>query len=221
MSLASSCIAILLVWSIKIIYYYITLTLIILLTLIFLGSDSGACNQTRCPRVWCGPPLQHTPNGACCPICPPQPTASFVPAVSSFGCSDNGNQYAEGEKWNRDPCILCTCEAGLPLCSATQCAAPACAHPIQLPDQCCPICLTLSIEPSITFVSHNTECEYGGQTYKDGASWVPAGEACKRCSCEGGTALCMVTQCSAPECENPIYSPDTCCPVCPGTFLMK
>lgn len=181
--------------------------------------DNSLCDQARCPRVWCGPNLQYIPEGECCPICPPEPSISFSPIITNPGCTENGTHYSEGETWKRDPCVTCTCEAGLPLCTSMQCFAPPCEEPVWLPDQCCPVCLSQAFVPSVSFVPPNTNCEYDGQVFGDGDRWQPPNEPCKTCFCEQGETLCMSAQCAPPDCENPVYSPDTCCPTCPGNVF--
>ena len=172
------------------------------------------CELEGCPRVWCGPNLQYTLEGECCPSCPPLPSIIYPTLTTSPGCTENDEHYNEGETWQRDACVMCTCEAGLPLCSSTQCVAPECDNPIVLPGQCCPTC-PLSV-PTVVFIPEKTECEYDGETHGDGESWNHNGDPCTTCFCEGGEVLCASQHCLV-ECENAIQLPDTCCPICPGT----
>ena len=171
--------------------------------------------------MWCSPVLQHTPEGECCPVCPPLPVVHFPTANIPPACvEEDGSHYSDGDTWQRNPCVTCTCEAGLALCSHVQCAAPSCASPIILPGHCCPICPSYSVLPSLVFFEPHppsTVCEEDGVVYKDGESWYPdKNNPCKRCFCDEGETLCVYRQCGVPECENPVYSEDTCCPTCPG-----
>ena len=56
-------------------------------------------------------------------------------------CHDikTGMSYRNGEKWNIDECISCTCINGRDLCIAASCHA-ACSKPIHVKGRCCPIC---------------------------------------------------------------------------------
>lgn len=174
----------------------------------FTESGNSLCDTERCSPVSCDPSLQYTPDGQCCPMCLPPPTAVFVTA--SLGCTDENVHYNEGETWQRNACVRCTCEEGLVLCSSEQCQVPECDNPVMLPDQCCPTCLLVS--PS------ETTCKYEGETYNNGDSWDQNGDPCVTCFCEDGEVLCAAQSCSV-DCENPIQLPNTCCPICPGIIL--
>lgn len=184
----------------------------LLVFIIIADSNHISCESERCPRVWCGPNLQYVPEGGCCPICPPRPTI-YSPAPTSTECTENNATYAEGESWQRGPCVTCTCEAGLPLCTSIQCIIPDCELLIHTPDQCCPTCAI--IVPPVT----NVNCEYNGETYQNGDSWNPNDDACVTCYCENGETLCASQHCFV-DCENPVYLSDTCCPICPGVYTI-
>ena len=156
--------------------------------------------------MWCSPNLQYIPDGACCPLCPEPP---IIHLSLPLGCTENNVHYEEGESWQRDACISCTCEAGLSLCSSLQCAVPDCEILIMIPGQCCPTCA------AATSAVVQTECEYGGQTYQHDETWNDNGDPCITCSCENGETLCLAQQCLV-ACVNAVYLPDTCCPICPG-----
>ena len=161
--------------------------------------------------MWCGPDLQYTPEGQCCPLCPPEPIAVLHPS----GCTEkDGQHYNEEDTWKRDPCTTCNCINGFSLCSAVSCAPPTCQNYVQLPDQCCPTC----IEMTVAFPpAPSSDCRVGDVVYRDGESWRPdSTQPCKRAVCDEGEIFFFSHQCAAPECENAIYSEDTCCPICPG-----
>ena len=165
------------------------------------------CEANRCPRVWCYTDLQYIPEGSCCPVCPPLPS---IHTPSSPGCTENSVHYEEGESWQRDACVTCTCVAGLPLCASVQCQVPDCEHMIMIPGQCCPLCAST--------VTVHLECEYDGNTYQDGDWWNRNGDPCITCNCANGEILCSSPQCLV-HCDNAMYIPNTCCPVCPGTYI--
>ena len=164
------------------------------------------CDPATCPSVWCSSNLQYTPEGECCPICPPQPTI-HVPPVST-GCSHDGHDYSDGEKWNpnQDLCTTCTCRNRLPLCQAIACTPLSCENTVNLPGQCCPVCAE--------GVRNTKECQFEDKVYQDGERWQITD--CLYAICVEGEVLQYSHQCAEPECENPIYIADVCCPMCPG-----
>ena len=182
------------------------------------GATTQTCDLASCPSLWCNPSLQYTPNGECCPICPPLPLALHIPAPTSgpSGCTgDNGKHHDEGDTWQRDACTTCMCRDGVQLCSAIACAIVTCSNPIEIPGQCCPVCLGLMlVYPAPATASG--ECRVGDEVYKNGESWVPdKTKPCQRGYCDEGEVFYISRQCSVPHCDNPIYSEDTCCPTCP------
>ena len=183
-------------------------------------SEHQPCDLTTCPSLWCDPSLQYTPKGECCPVCTPPPIAVFSPNLA--GCTEqDGTHYNAGETWKRDACVTCTCEDGIPLCSSESCVLPDCNNPIRLPGHCCPVCPLVALAPPPMVVIYpaprSNECHEGGKIYKDRESWFPdKNDLCKRGYCDEGEIFYFSRQCAAPECENPIYSVDACCPTCPG-----
>ena len=123
------------------------------------------------------------------------------PATSS--CNFGDDVFANGDTWNIDACTTCECNNGLINCLPLSCSATNCpsGRTFTPEGECCPVC--------------STECESSdGQTYSDGEIWRP--NPCKRCRCDAGLAKCTTVQCDHPNCSNPIFLPDVCCPVCPG-----
>nr|XP_034354199.1 von Willebrand factor C domain-containing protein 2-like isoform X2 [Arvicanthis niloticus] len=79
------------------------------------------------------------------------------------------------------------------------------------------------IHPKCTKVEHNgccpeckevkNFCEYHGKNYKILEEFKPS--PCEWCRCEPSNEVhCVVADCAVPECVNPIYEPEQCCPVC-------
>ena len=122
--------------------------------------------------------------------------------------------YNEGDTWKRDPCTTCNCIDGFSLCSAISCAPLTCQNNVQHSHRCCPTC----IETTVAFPpAPSSDCRVGDIVYRDGESWRPdSTRPCKRAVCDEGEIFFFSHQCAAPECENAIYSEDTCCPICPG-----
>ena len=101
------------------------------------------CDLATCPPVWCGSHLQYTPEGECCPICPPPPTihtSSPAPVDISKECHVEEKIYQDGEHWQITDCLYATCVEGEVLQYSYQCAEPECDNPIYIADTCCPIC---------------------------------------------------------------------------------
>ncbi|XP_037381119.1 chordin isoform X3 [Talpa occidentalis] len=58
-------------------------------------------------------------------------------------CFFEGQQRPHGAHWapNYDPlCSLCTCQRRTVICDPVVCPPPSCPSPVQVPDQCCPVC---------------------------------------------------------------------------------
>ncbi|XP_070262767.1 chordin isoform X3 [Myotis yumanensis] len=58
-------------------------------------------------------------------------------------CFFEGQQRPHGARWapNYDPlCSLCTCQRQTVICDPVVCPLLSCPSPVQVPDQCCPVC---------------------------------------------------------------------------------
>jgi hypothetical protein len=165
--------------------------------------------------VWCRPNLQYTPEGQCCPVCPPLPTVHTPPLPA--GCTVDGVHRSEGERWDPDSCTSCQCLDGQPLCSAVSCQPLACTNTVYLPGQCCPICLQMTVVDPAPL---STKCIADDQEHQDGERWRPVNSGpCVWAYCDQGEVLHYSHQCDVPQCANPVYDPDVCCPICPGERL--
>lgn len=51
-----------------------------------------------------------------------------------------GEFYVEGETWNLDECMRCTCRKGRVLCDTEVCPPALCQTPIRNKDTCCHMC---------------------------------------------------------------------------------
>ena len=58
-----------------------------------------------------------------------------------------------------------------------------------------------------------------GTSYQEGAQWNV--DACTACFCEQSAIVCSSMSCLEPECSNPVYLQDECCPVCPQAPLCE
>lgn len=125
-------------------------------------------------------------------------------ACETSGCTyDDGTFYANGESWDVDACMFCSCEEGEVFCAVIDCAWPDCENPIYVEGQCCPIC------------PEEEGCiDAAGMYYENGANWNP--DACTDCFCEQGNMICTSEACQEPNCTDPIFLDGECCPTCPN-----
>lgn len=75
-------------------------------------------------------------------LAPPPKRQSNVDALKSSlaGCSHEGRERANGERWDdtSDPCVECVCREGSVQCERKRCPPSNCEHPVQR--QCCMSC---------------------------------------------------------------------------------
>ncbi|XP_035826566.1 uncharacterized protein LOC101845560 [Aplysia californica] len=150
------------------------------------------CEEQVCPRLPCAQVKRV--EGLCCEVCQ--------------GCTFRGILYDDNASWlmQDNPCITCTCNAGLVTCMETECFVP-CSNPVTVPGQCCPVCPT---------------CNYDGRLYGDGDEFTPNGDPCDSCFCEDGHLRCLhntcpsVANCPAGSLRDPV--PGSCCPTCDESF---
>jgi hypothetical protein len=63
----------------------------------------------------------------------------------------------------------------------------------------------------------STKCIADDQEHQDGERWRPVNSGpCVWAYCDQGEVLHYSHQCDVPQCANPVYDPDVCCPICPG-----
>ena len=60
----------------------------------------------------------------------------------NLDCSFEGQTFKNGDQWKspNNSCQMCHCEQGISRCDLQECPAPACGQPIELNDECCPVC---------------------------------------------------------------------------------
>ncbi|XP_051010095.1 von Willebrand factor C domain-containing protein 2-like isoform X2 [Acomys russatus] len=120
------------------------------------------------------------------------------------GCvDDSGFVYKLGERFfpghSNCPCV---CALDGPVCDQPECPRihPKCTKVEH--NGCCPECKEVK-----------NFCEYHGKNYKVLEEFKPS--PCEWCRCEPSNEVhCVVADCAVPECVNPIYEPEQCCPVC-------
>ncbi|XP_030284930.1 von Willebrand factor C domain-containing protein 2-like isoform X3 [Sparus aurata] len=130
------------------------------------------------------------------------------------GCvDDSGFVYKLGERFypghSNCPCV---CTEDGPVCDQPECPKlhPKCTKVEH--NGCCPECKEVK-----------NFCEYRGKTYKileefkiyDGLELLTEPSPCEWCRCEPNNEVhCVVSDCAVPECVNPVYEPEQCCPIC-------
>ncbi|KAM6159501.1 chordin isoform 2-T2 [Erethizon dorsatum] len=148
-------------------------------------------------------------------------------------CFFEGQQRPHGARWapNYDPlCSLCTCQRRTVICDPVVCPPPGCPHPMQVPDQCCPVCPEKQDTRDLPGLPRSRDPGEG--CYFDGdRSWRAAGTRwhpvvppfglikCAVCTCKGGTGevYCEKVQCPRLACAQPVRAkPTDCCKQCPG-----
>ncbi|GLG92640.1 Putative cysteine-rich protein 11, partial [Gryllus bimaculatus] len=88
------------------------------------------CFADRCPPTPCARPV--LPKNRCCPVC-------LLDEGISKHCVSGNITYLEGEEWLNDQCTRCVCRDGQNVCAPRKCPV-LCPNPVNVPDQCCPIC---------------------------------------------------------------------------------
>ncbi|KAL4824417.1 hypothetical protein H8958_020322 [Nasalis larvatus] len=148
-------------------------------------------------------------------------------------CFFEGQQRPHGARWapNYDPlCSLCTCQRRTVICDPVVCPPPSCPHPVQAPDQCCPVCPEKQDVRDLPGLPPRSR-DPGEGCYFDGdRSWRAAGTRwhpvvppfglikCAVCTCKGGTGEvhCEKVQCPRLACAQPVrVNPTDCCKQCP------
>ncbi|XP_064015080.1 von Willebrand factor C domain-containing protein 2-like isoform X2 [Pogoniulus pusillus] len=108
----------------------------------------------------------------------------------------------EGDQTSRHSNCPCVCTEDGPVCDQPECPKihPKCTKVEH--NGCCPECKEVK-----------NFCEYHGKNYKILEEFKPS--PCEWCRCEPSNEVhCVVADCAVPECVNPVYEPEQCCPVC-------
>ncbi|XP_016068872.1 PREDICTED: kielin/chordin-like protein [Miniopterus natalensis] len=124
------------------------------------------------------------------------------PGLPHCGCRHNGRAYGHGETFSPDACTTCRCLAGTVRCQGPSCPELNCLESYTPPGECCPVC--------------RPGCEYEGQLYEEGASFLSSSNSCLQCSCLRSLVRCVPMKCPPSPCPEPVLRPGHCCPTCQG-----
>ncbi|CAI9718898.1 chordin isoform X2 [Octopus vulgaris] len=100
-----------------------------------------------------------------------------------------------------DPCKVCTCKDGKVSCKRKQCPFLNCSNPMQLPNQCCPVCES---------GCHSERGSY----YLEGQNFDDPEDDCRTCICLNRQIICRVKECPPISCSHPARETNRCCPTC-------
>ncbi|KAM3930411.1 chordin [Leptodactylus fuscus] len=143
-------------------------------------------------------------------------------------CYFEGKLRAHGSRWAPDydkKCSVCSCQKRTVICDPIVCQPVNCTQPIQLPDQCCPVCEEKKGNKEVKQIGRpqNEGCYFNGLWRAAGTSWHPVVEPfglvlCATCSCKSSSQdlHCVRETCPRLTCASPIRAnPMDCCKKCP------
>ncbi|KAF6030812.1 BMPER [Bugula neritina] len=169
-------------------------------------NGTSNCLKKACPVLNCHADKIVHLDGECCPKCSGTRKVFLVPGMCLF----QHTMVKNGKTSKVDECTNCTCKEGTMSCTRETCPILNCtsdSHVYTDPTSCCPTC-----RPSSLY----KQCEYEGNTYQHGSSWLVQ---CVHCTCSDGIITCNKQSCDAEQ-----YCPlDThqlkftdgeCCPTC-------
>ncbi|XP_013888896.1 kielin/chordin-like protein isoform X2 [Austrofundulus limnaeus] len=144
------------------------------------NNGSVHCQHKPCPFA----PCSHPVTQECCRSCQ--------------GCSHEGRERANGERWDdsSDPCVECVCREGSVQCERKRCPPSNCQHPVQR--RCCMSC---------------DGCSYNGREIPDGTEFGDDKDPCRVCSCYRGNIVFTKLPCDG-DCNHPYKPPGQCCGEC-------
>ncbi|KAM9315871.1 chordin-like [Gastrophryne carolinensis] len=143
-------------------------------------------------------------------------------------CFFEGKLRAHGARWAPDydkKCSVCSCQKRTVICDPIVCQPLNCTQPVQLPDQCCPVCEEKKENREVKKPgrTQNEGCYFNGLWRPAGTRWHPVVEPfglvlCATCSCKSSSQdlHCVRETCPRLTCANPIRAnPMDCCKKCP------
>uniref|UniRef100_A0A3P9Q9E7 Cysteine-rich motor neuron 1 protein n=1 Tax=Poecilia reticulata TaxID=8081 RepID=A0A3P9Q9E7_POERE len=180
-------------------------------------SGREMCVLISCPMPSCSQPVVK--SGQCCPTCEDESGSGQPEGMDMVVCrAPGGELYVEGETWNLNECMRCTCRKGRVLCDIEVCPPALCQTPVRNKDTCCHMCPETESNLLPVNGSQQEFCITAeGDMLQAGDSWKA--NACTSCTCNNGTIQCFSQHCPAASCRVPVLLKGQCCPHCLGTFL--
>jgi hypothetical protein len=110
-----------------------------------------------------------------------------LPAAVWWLCT--GKLYQDSGEWQEDPCMNCTCVAGMKKCQAHMCVL-RCDHARYVPDECCLLCDGKACLNSVRLTGSCRKWDTFHQTWSVG--WLPLIQSLCISLCKGA---CLVRPC--------------------------
>ncbi|XP_041854067.1 kielin/chordin-like protein isoform X3 [Melanotaenia boesemani] len=151
-------------------------------------------------------------------------------------CVWEGHEVEDGQQWQTDLNILCSCTSGKVTCTKSEgCDLDCRVHNVSYntvdgcqtctckggnrecsPFPCPPLDCSLKETIPGDCCQQCRGCTHSGVRYEHGEKWKPAENPCDFCSCLEGHVRCEREQCNT-LCRYPAAPPpNSCCPVCQG-----
>uniref|UniRef100_A0A915DJ17 Cysteine-rich motor neuron 1 protein n=1 Tax=Ditylenchus dipsaci TaxID=166011 RepID=A0A915DJ17_9BILA len=177
----------------------------------FCQNKKEYCSLISCPNRPAECPVDNwvVRKGGCCPSCSlaqvtlPHPKTSRQPENGLLVCHSpgDGRLFVDGETWQLNECIACTCRMGHVLCSATECNLLDCEH---LQNATC-LLVALSVRKLV-----NAQPDF--HCY---SQWKL--DDCTSCHCDAKKEVkCYRQRCAetSSKCKNSLMIKGRCCPIC-------
>ncbi|XP_033757808.1 extracellular matrix protein FRAS1-like [Pecten maximus] len=124
--------------------------------------------------------------------------------LDEYACVGEQPIRYHGDIWNVSSCEFCMCQNGQVQCHTAVCEHLRCTQDqvlVQSVGKCCPEC----IEPP--------NCDFAGDTFKDGETWHP--DPCSVCNCKDGETVCYQNSCPVcPQGSVSVLQLGECCGQC-------
>ncbi|KAK7902166.1 hypothetical protein WMY93_018935 [Mugilogobius chulae] len=112
-------------------------------------------------------------------------------------CWQDGRLFDDKEEWVVDSCTKCTCQESKIVCHQITCPPVACASPLFMDGECCPVCVSSDGEDGWSLWSEWTEC-----TVTCGTGTQQRGRSCDATSNPCPGASIQTRKCSLGKCDS-------------------
>nr|XP_006814145.1 PREDICTED: chordin isoform X1 [Saccoglossus kowalevskii] len=181
----------------------------------------NSCGRQDAPNL-----MEHTNNNN-------MPSIGFNVEADPRSCYFESEYHVDGSSWSPKfdkKCSTCTCTRLAVICDPVVCPTLNCSSPVELPEECCPVCPSKETEgKEITeeenkLNSHDEGCFFEGDKkfHAMGSTWHPyvppfGYMKCALCKCMPGNQVnCSKIRCPELHCDAPVrLNPMDCCQTCP------